>query len=261
MGVCTLAALGAAAAGDEKPATETKIVTPPEGVSQPTPETGAPTPTKSPLSGFYEPPAPDKRLAGGTVSGSTRSGHTSLCGATVVVLAPTDHIGFTLEAQPTLYFYLSEGADCSVELMVNDRRKVSPLLESPVKTPPKAGLHAARLADFGISLEPNVNYDWFVQVRSASGPPAPDAYAGGQIRRIAAPDGLAADLAKRGARRSATLGQRSLWYDAVAALSAEIDAAPDDALLREQRASLLDYEGLTDAAAREREAATTTKGP
>jgi hypothetical protein len=45
-----------------------------------------------------------------------------------------------------------------------------------------------------------------------------------------------------------------LALDAVAALSAEIDAAPGDAALREQRAGLLEDAGLADAAASERSA-------
>jgi hypothetical protein len=247
---CLSLASGAAAADPSKAAAESEG-SPAQGRSR-TP-VGIATPKKA--RGIYRPPLPQDQLKGGTVSGAgTRGGSAGACGTRVSVLVPIDHGGFTLEAQPTLYFLLSSDTSCKIELVLNDRRRVPPLVEAAVKTPPRAGLHAIRLADFGISLEPNVDYDWFVQVRRNANDQVPETFAGGQIRRIAPPDGLAADLAKPGAQRAETLGERSIWYDAVAALSAEIDAAPGDAALREQRAGLLEDAGLAEAAASERSA-------
>jgi hypothetical protein len=144
-----------------------------------------------------------------------------------------------------------------VEFVLNDRRTVTPLVEAAVKTPGTAGLHAIRLADFGASLEKEVDYEWFVQLRSRTERPAPDTYGGGQIRRVAAPADLPVELAKADARRAQVLAQRSLWYDALAALSGEIDASPGDAALHAQRAGLLESVGLGDTAASDRRSAST----
>jgi hypothetical protein len=206
---------------------------------------------KSAAGGFYVPPAPQGRLAGGRVGGGTRASRPSACNTKLSVLVPEDHVGLTTEAQPTLYFFLSQDTDCAVEFVLNDRRQVPPLIEVAVKTPRTAGIHAIRLADFGLSLEPEVDYDWFVQVRGAEAKKSPEAYGGGQIRRVTAPAGLAEELAKPGARPANVFAQNSLWYDAVAALSAEIDAAPADTALHQQRAELLASQGMDDAAASE----------
>jgi hypothetical protein len=46
--------------------------------------------------------------------------------------------------------------------------------------------------------------------------------------------------------------QHGVWYDAIAALSSQIDATPEDPTLREQRAALLDQVGLSEVAAYDR---------
>jgi hypothetical protein len=212
--------------------------------------------SKSAPGGLYVPPAPEGRLAGGRVGGGTRSTRPSPCSTKLSVLVPEDHGGLTTEAQPTLYFFLSHDTECPVEFVLNDRRQVPPLVEAAVKTPRTAGVHAIRLADFGLSLEPDVDYDWFVQVKAPDAKKSPDAYAGGQIRRVAAPSGLADELAKPGAQPAEVLGQSSLWYDAVNSLSAQIDAAPGNTALRLQRAGLLEAQGLDEVAASDRGGAT-----
>jgi hypothetical protein len=52
------------------------------------------------------------------------------------------------------------------------------------------------------------------------------------------------------ARLYATAG---LWYDTIAALSELIDTRPQDTALRQQRAAVLEQEGLTAAAAYDRQ--------
>jgi hypothetical protein len=44
-----------------------------------------------------------------------------------------------------------------------------------------------------------------------------------------------------------------LWYDAIAALSELIDTRPQDTTLRQQRNTMLEQEGLTEAAAYDRQ--------
>jgi hypothetical protein len=52
------------------------------------------------------------------------------------------------------------------------------------------------------------------------------------------------------ARLYATAG---LWYDTIATLSELIDATPQDTVLRQQRTMVLEQEGLTAAAAYDRQ--------
>ena len=75
----------------------------------------------------------------------------------------------------------------------------------------------------------------------------------GTIERTELPNELRGQLVHANKRTSARLyATAGLWYDTIAALSALIDAAPQDATLRQQRATLLDQEGLHAAAAYDR---------
>lgn len=224
--VALAVALSAAASSAEKPAAE----------AAPDPASPAASQKR-----FYVPPAPGKRLEGGRVGAGTRSVRATRCAARLTVLAPEDHVGLTVEAQPTLFFLLAEDTPCSVQFVLNDRRQVPPLVEASVLEAGRKGLHAIRLADHGITLEPGVDYDWFVQVTDDPSRRAPQNFSGAQVRRIEPPPDLEAALAAPGAVRSRVLGAHSLWYDAVAAqeeearaTSGQDRAAPPDAGMLEE---------------------------
>ena len=80
-----------------------------------------------------------------------------------------------------------------------------------------------------------------------------DVIASGSIQRIAPDAKLTAALAEaKGLDKAAAYAEGGIWYDALEALTNEIDAAPKDKDLRAQRAALLEQAGLKDAAAGER---------
>ena len=77
-----------------------------------------------------------------------------------------------------------------------------------------------------------------------------DMVAKGIIKRIKPPADLAATSEKADdLERAEAYAQAGIWYDALDAISNAIEAHPDDASLREQRASLLKQVGLSQAAA------------
>ena len=72
----------------------------------------------------------------------------------------------------------------------------------------------------------------------------------GVIKRITPPGDLANRVAQMSdLERAAAYGQAGIWYDAFESVSNAIEAHPDDASLRAQRASLLQQVGLSEAAA------------
>jgi adenylate cyclase len=206
---------GAARAGDEAPASPRSDAAPrseqatpagPVAASPPTPPRVAPPldVLTRPL-GPYVPPAPADRVPFRRVGGATRGG--VACAAVVEALAPAEHAGETAVAGPALAFRLSAAPTCPVELVVNDPRRVEPILVLR-RAGLGAGVHRVTLAEHGVSLAPGVIYDWSVRLAADDDAPSGDPVAGGAVRR--APEG--APLAAR-------------WYDLLdASSSAERDA-------------------------------------
>ena len=77
-----------------------------------------------------------------------------------------------------------------------------------------------------------------------------DVLAGGIIERIDPPAELRARLAQAAKTQAPFLyAEAGIWYDALATLSEQSDAAPADANMRQQRAELLEQVGLGEVTA------------
>jgi len=191
---------------------------------------------------LYRPPrrgAPSGRVGGGT-RGAGREVFV------LSVLAP-DHTGLTVAGQPTFYWYISSSTSLPMEITVTDPRSTQPVLEARVPEPVAPGVHRLRLADHGIRLSAGVEYSWSVAVVPDPDHRARDIVAGGRIEIVDPPAGLRERLARAGeAERAAIFADAGLWYDAVAAISERIDAAPDDSVLRRERAHLMAQVGLPE---------------
>ncbi len=192
----------------------------------------------------YKPPsrgAPASRVGGGSRGlGGARPA--------VQVLAP-DHTGLTTVEQPVLYWFIDRPAATRVEITVIDDKSVEPLLERFVDAPREAGVQRLDLAGYGVRLAPNVEYRWHVGVVADPTRRSNDIVASGTIRRVATPAALAQKIAQTDApARYRVYAEEGLWYDALAALSARIEAQPDDREARRLRAALLREVGLTAAA-------------
>lgn len=201
---------------------------------------------KAPMRG-----APATRVGGGTRGAPTE-------GVKVSVLAP-QQTGYTVQAGPTIYWYLSKSVDKPAELTVNSTASLqaaaTPALDITLKPPLSKGIHALRLADHGVTLKPGVQYQWFVAVVSNPKQRADDVLAGGSIERVADSATLQAKLEKTPkAQWAAVYAESGIWYDAIETLSKRISAEPNNRTLHAQRAALLEQVGLDDAAAYDRAA-------
>lgn len=175
------------------------------------------------------------------------------------LLAP-DHVAHTTHTQPTLYWYLGRPSTTRIVVTVRDRTSVEPLLEVDVPPPAQAGIHALRLADHGVELAPEVDYLWFVSIVRDHG--SKNSTVTGGIRRRAPSHDLIERLrVVPEGREVFVYAENGIWYDAIAAVSARISAAPGDRRPREQRAALLDQVGLSDVAAWDRGQATPSTTP
>lgn len=195
---------------------------------------------------------PPPRGAPVTVGGATR-GVQKL--PRIQALVP-GQIGLTLEAQPTLYWYLAEPIDASAELSIVFGPSTQPLVDTAISGQLAPGLQRVRLADFGVKLDRGVTYQWTIRVMPDPSRRAASVITGGVIERVDASPDLTDELKGAGVGEIPyVLARNGVWYDTVDAISRQIEASPDDAWLRERRAELLAGVGLDEIAAADRSAA------
>lgn len=166
----------------------------------------------------------------------------------IAALAP-EHVGLTMEAQPALYWYLSQATSLPVELTITQLRAIDPLFETRLPSPLLPGIQRVKLADYDIRLTPGVAYHWYVSVIYDLEQRSRDVITSGAIQLREAPQALRLRLSE--ADKSATphiYAEAGFWYDAISAISELIDAAPHNLELRQQRAALLEQVYLPEVA-------------
>ena len=205
---------------------------------------------------LYKPPL-GLGAPSGLVAGASRG--TSVCGTgrpedhnaefLLSVLAPTDHAGLTIHEQPSLYWYLSAATNCRIEVTLTNDRSIAPLLELSSPPPIRQGVQRVQLADHGVRLAPGVQYQWTVALVPDPEHRSKDIIAEGWITRIAPTEMLQTQIAQAQKVEVAALyAEAGMWYDAMAAISELIAAAPQDPALRRQRTALLEQVRLPDVA-------------
>lgn len=199
----------------------------------------------------YRPPlrgAPERRIGGGT-----RGAQVSMV---LQALVP-QQTGLTVSAQPTLYWYISSVSTVRLQLTLIDEQSIEPLLELELQESVAPGIHPFSLAEHGIRLQPDTEYQWFVAIIPDPSQRSGDLLAGGVIERVTPPpQGLEQALAMAGKDRAAFVyAEHGFWYDALDAVSSRIRRHPGEAGPRAQRAALLEQVGLQEAARFDRQGA------
>ena len=181
--------------------------------------------------------APMTRL-GGATRGATRSVPRT------EALVP-EVAGHTLQAQPVLYWYLAGKTDERIDFALIGVDPINPIREITLEGPFEPGIQRIRLADHGVTLQPGLEYQWFVRVIPNPDQRLYDRVAGGGIQRLEPSAELNAKLAaaQQGDTHYA-LAEAGIWYDALDSLTMQIEAAPKNENLRTQRAALFDQVGL-----------------
>lgn len=192
----------------------------------------------------YKPPrrgAPVGRLAGGTRGAEDQMPF--LC-----VLSP-DHVGLTVQAQPFLYWFISELTTSPVEFTIIPFWGTQPLLETRLNPPVQPGVQTIRLADYDVRLQPGAQYKWYVALVPDKDHRSKDIITGGAIERTKLSAALRARLTQTNKAEAVHIyAEAGIWYDALSCISELIAAAPDNSVFRKQRASLLRQVGLPQIA-------------
>jgi hypothetical protein len=113
----------------------------------------------------------------------------------------------------------------------------------------KTGVQRLKLSDHGVKLAPGVEYQWVVALVTDSENRSTDLVASGAIKRVETEADLKAKISQATpASLAGIYAEAGIWYDALAALSDQIEAQPDNKALRQTRADLLRQVGLNGAA-------------
>jgi len=193
----------------------------------------------------YKPPRIGKPAQ--TVGGGSRGSSDKVPVLFVVV---PDHVGQTLSSQPSLFYFIDQVPDPSIqiEFTLLDEDGEEPLVAKRLPAPTSAGVHRIRLADEDVELKTGTEYEWSIALILDPDQRSKDIVATGWIDRVEGSGQLLARLESGAYRPAALYAEEGLWYDALAAVSDEIDRNPDDAALKRQRADLMRQVGLTEAA-------------
>jgi hypothetical protein len=222
--------------------------TPPAAAEQPVPHRNLPAQTTPfPARPDVDPPLvrpiyipPKGTESGGRIIIGTRGGEAP--GMDVWPLCP-DHTGLTVHDQPVLFWYAGRSITVPIDVRLVQHGAASPSFEAQLLPPFDGGWHSIKLADYGIHLQPNVPYQWFVSLPEGGR----DLVAGGTIKRVIPHESWSSDLLRIGKRDLPIVyAKNGYWYDALAAVSDLILAEPTDTGLREQRMELLKQGGLNE---------------
>ena len=201
-------------------------------------------PADDPSSPAYKPPL--RGAPGGRVGGGTRGTPGSMFILSVLV---PDHTGLTVKEQPSLFWFISGDTSLPVELTISDPNASEPLLETRIPGPVKRGIHRVRLADYGVRLIPGVAYQWSVSVIPDSARRSRDIVGSGKIERIELSSDLQSRVAGAGKEELAPrYAEAGIWYDALEAISDQIERSPGDNKSVGYRAALLRQVGLPEIA-------------
>ena len=181
----------------------------------------------------------------------------------LVVLAPEGHVGLTLQAQPSLYWYLSQESKYPVEVTLIDSEGINPLIETLLNPPLQAGVQRIRLTEYNIRLSPKMRYQLSVALIPDKTSRSQDVLSSGFLEHVQ-PEDLPAEnqkqlelLSKAGPTDKPRIyAQAGLWYDAVSAFADLIDNPPKGSTaqeMRQQRAALLEQVNLQEVAAYDRQ--------
>jgi hypothetical protein len=167
----------------------------------------------------------------------------------IAPLAPL-RTGLTSIPSPVLYWYSSAPWDGEYEFTLNAANQIEPVLELTLGLPEAqdqhpAGIQGLDLAEYGVQLSPDTEYEWFVSIVPDELERSADLIASGTLRYQ--------PLTQTIAQSYQSYAAAGYWYDAVALLSAAIAKAPDNTELRQARAALMEQAGMPKVAQFDRE--------
>lgn len=163
------------------------------------------------------------------------------------VLAP-DHVGETLQEQPTFFWSTSRPIDGKVELAISAVATERVLYKTTIPGPKAAGIYAFSLAGTNARLDLNSDYRWSVTTIVEGTDETHTLAVSGLVKRVPRSEVKLTSFPSDPNSAAIAYARAGLWYDAVEALSLGLQQTPSDARLHRSRAALLRQVGLPDVA-------------
>lgn len=168
--------------------------------------------------------------------------------------------GYTHQAQPTLYWAVSQPISGQFEFFIeeipdSEDDYIEPLIEDQFKLKVSAGIHALALTQYQVGLKEGTKYRWSLRLLCdlKGRKSAEDPNVSGTLKRMSPSPTLSKQIKKTKQQKLPYLyAQHGFWFDALEALSNQIQTNPKDNALREMRASLLEQVKLPEIAALDR---------
>lgn len=162
--------------------------------------------------------------------------------AILQILAP-DHTGLTLQPQPSLYWHTDKPLAVRFTITAANKPEAKPLLKIDLKK--SIGIQHLDLADHGITLKPDVSYQWSVSQLMDKESKSEAAITSGMIQYVKPGEGLENRINRlKGTQQVKVYAIEGIWYDALHTISSMIDESPKDGRLAAIRQSLLEQAGL-----------------
>ena len=151
----------------------------------------------------------------------------------IYLLSP-EHTGLTTQEQPSLFWFMDRPAgNVKMELTVLQDKNPQPLVEIPLDAS-KSGIQRVDLSTTACKLTAGQEYQWVVALIPDDAHRMNDVTRSAVIRRIDPPEPLVEKMLTLGSTvdRAVEYAKSGIWYDALSAVSDQIDAAPTDPAVR-----------------------------
>jgi hypothetical protein len=150
-----------------------------------------------------------------------------------------EHTGLSLSPQPVLWWYISGPWPGNIEFTINKPRAPEPEFQIEFPGPEKPGIYPVNLADYGVVLEPGIEYEWFVAIIVDPDERSGDFLASATVKYIKISEDVLSEIQSSDYEKYYVYATRGYWYDAIEILNRTVYNEPLNKRIRKERMELL----------------------
>jgi hypothetical protein len=154
-------------------------------------------------------------------------------------------VALSATATPVLCWHQSCPILSDRLLVLDDGQGVKPMLEQKIGEPNRAGIQCVGVERFGVALQPEVEYRWYLAAVIDPAHRSKDVVSGGAVMfKAPSPELTAKIKVGLGRELPPLLAANGYWYDAFAGVMAGLTRQQEDPPYQEMKAALLMQIGL-----------------